>query len=338
MLPYQFDDLLQKIEPFLPRGGLRRPLPSELKLALTLNFLAHGDSARSKSWEFRIGRSTVYKIVQEFPNCIDALDGKHIRIKASPNSGSKYFCYKKFFSIVLMAICNHKYRFLWVDIGQFGSISDGVWSETGLGRCVGQGSFNIPPPCELPGTNIKINHVLVADEAFPLGMNLLKPYSQKFLANGGEDADKARVFNYHLSRARRIIENAFGILASRWQILLKGCNFYPENVDHIIKALICLHNFIMDDETQKPACTRLYCPPNFIDRENENHEIMEGAWRGLGDNSTLYKDLVNMKGNSGTNAAKAQRNVFREYFVSEAGCNQVPWQFQSALRGYCINI
>ncbi|KYN13628.1 hypothetical protein ALC57_14180 [Trachymyrmex cornetzi] len=65
MLPYQFDDLLQKIEPFLPRGGLRRPLPSELKLALTLNFLAHGDSARSKSWEFRIGRSTVYKIVQE---------------------------------------------------------------------------------------------------------------------------------------------------------------------------------------------------------------------------------------------------------------------------------
>ncbi|XP_018366325.1 PREDICTED: uncharacterized protein LOC108763317 [Trachymyrmex cornetzi] len=216
---------------------------------------AHGDSARSKSWEFRIGRSTVYKIVQEvceaiwkalqpivlpqqdlftwkqsvkdfyeewqFPNCIDALDGKHIRIKAPPNSGSKYFCYKKFFSIVLMAICNHKYRFLWVDIGQFGSISDdGVWSETELGRCVGQESFNIPSPCELPGTNIKINHVLVADEAFPLGMNLLKPYSQKFLANGGEDADKARVFNYRLSRARRIIENAFGILASRWQILL----------------------------------------------------------------------------------------------------------------------
>lgn len=78
-----------------------------------------------------------------------------------------------------------------------------------------QGTFDIPPPCELPGTNIKTNHVIVADEAFPLNMNLMKPYSQKFIANAGETADNARVFNYRLSRARRIIENTFGILASR---------------------------------------------------------------------------------------------------------------------------
>lgn len=93
----------------------------------------------------------------------------------------------------------------------------------------------------------------------------------------------------------------------------------------------------MDDEEQRPVATRQYCPPNFTDKENENHEIMEGAWRGLIDNSALYEDLVNMKRNSGTNAAKAQRNVFREYFVSEAGCNQVPWKFELALRGCYIN-
>lgn len=219
-----------------------------------------------------------------------------------------------------------------------GSISDGgVWSESNLGRCVTEGTLDIPLPCELPDTNIRINHVLLADEAFPLNMNMMKPYSQKFLASAGADADKARVFNYRLSRARRIIENTFGILASRWQILLKGCSFYPENVDHIIKALVCLHNFVMDDEEQRPASTRKYCPPNFIDMESENHEIMEGAWRGLIENSALYENLLNMKGNSGTNAAKAQRNVFREYFVSKAGCNQAPWQFELALRGYCIN-
>lgn len=68
-----------------------------------------------------------------------------------------------------------------------GSISDGgVWSETELGKCVTQGTFDVPPPCELPHTNIKTNHVFVVDEAFPLNMNLVKPYSQKFLANAGD--------------------------------------------------------------------------------------------------------------------------------------------------------
>lgn len=197
-----------------------------------------------------------------------------------------------------------------------GSISDGgVWSETELGRCMGQGTFDAPLPCELPGTNIKTNYVLVADEAFPLNMNILKPYSKKFLASADKDADNARVFNYRLSRARRIIENTFGILAARWQILQKGCNFHPENVDHIIKALVCLHNFIMNDEEKKPDATKRYCHSNFVDRDDENHEIMEGAWRGLIDNSALYEDHVHMKGNSGINAAKAQRNVFREYLV-----------------------
>lgn len=73
----------------------------------------------------------------------------------------------------------------------------------------------------------------------------------------------------------------------------------------------------MDDEEQKPVGTRKYCPPNFIDKDDGNYEIMEGAWRGLIDNSALYRDLVNMKRNSGTNAAKSQRNVFRIYKVRD---------------------
>lgn len=52
----------------------------------------------------------------QFPNCIGAVDGK---IKAPFRSGTEYFCYKKFFSLVLMAVCDADYRFVWVDIGQF---------------------------------------------------------------------------------------------------------------------------------------------------------------------------------------------------------------------------
>ena len=58
------------------------------------------------------------------PHCLEALDGKHIRIQKPKNSGSLYFNYKQFFSVVLMALVDSKYQFLWIDVGGVGHLSD----------------------------------------------------------------------------------------------------------------------------------------------------------------------------------------------------------------------
>ena len=59
------------------------------------------------------------------PHTLGSLDGKHIRIKAPPKSGSKSFNYKGFFSFVLMGLVDSGYHFLCVNVGQPGSNSDG---------------------------------------------------------------------------------------------------------------------------------------------------------------------------------------------------------------------
>ena len=61
-----------------------------------------------------------FMIDLHFQNCLGAIDGRHCRVKKPPNSGSLFFNYKKFFSIVLMASCDSKKRFIWANIGDYG--------------------------------------------------------------------------------------------------------------------------------------------------------------------------------------------------------------------------
>lgn len=151
-----------------------------------------------------------------FPNLIGAIDGKHVIIQAPPNTGSLYFSYKKkTFSVVLLALVSADYKFVVIDVGSYGKNSDGaIFSSSALGKLLRRKQLEIPSDKTLPGTNIILPHVIVGVEAFPLSVNLMRPYPGHQTANNEEN----RIFNYRLSRTRRVSENAFGLLVNKFII------------------------------------------------------------------------------------------------------------------------
>ena len=89
-----------------------------------------------------------------FPHCLGSIDGKHITIQAPAKSGSLYYNYKKTFSVVLMASCDSQYKFTTVDIGAYGSQSDGgVFRLSVFGQKIDENEANIQSDSLLPGTN-----------------------------------------------------------------------------------------------------------------------------------------------------------------------------------------
>lgn len=147
-----------------------------------------------------------------FPNCVGSFDGKHVLIQAPTNFGSLFFNYKKTFSIVLMAACDANYRFTLLHFGEMGSNSDaGIFGNCAISQQLKEGRLELPEgTTELPGSHHRTPLFFISDEAFPLSTRMMRPFAGRGLGN------EKRIFNYRLSRARRVIENAFGILASRW--------------------------------------------------------------------------------------------------------------------------
>ena len=130
------------------------------------------------------------------------------------------------------------YKFIYVDVGAAGRA--GVFADSALQKALTINSLDLPDAVALQGISTKISHHVVGDDAFPLNARLMKPYPYRNLEK------EKRIFNYRLSQARRVVENAFGILAHRWRVFLTTIKLSPEKVTDIILAACCLHNLMVE--------------------------------------------------------------------------------------------
>lgn len=157
--PELFQELLDRVGPIIEKKDtfMRKALEPGLRLAITLRYLATGDSYMTLQYGFRVAHNTISNIVADtceaisavlqdevlkcptspaewqavsdqfsrrwnFHNTIGALDGKHVAICCPANAGSIYYNYKGFHSIVLLALVDADYKFLFIDLGANGRL------------------------------------------------------------------------------------------------------------------------------------------------------------------------------------------------------------------------
>ena len=165
---------------------MRKPISAEERLAVTLRYMATGETMESLMYQYRIHSTTLGLFIQpvcraifhvlapQYIKCPDseqewskladktwerwqflngylAVDGKHVGVICPAHSGSDYYNYKGFFSVVLMAFVDFDYHFVIAEAGTQGKISDGgVYRSNEFNKALQSGSLNIPPPRPLP--------------------------------------------------------------------------------------------------------------------------------------------------------------------------------------------
>lgn len=145
----------------------------------------------------------------------------------------------------------------------------------------------------------------------------MRPYPGRSTGNLPNDQ---QIFNYRLSRARRIIENTFGILVAQWRIFRNHIKGNMELVNLIILVAVCLYNFlrIKEENSNEDECH--YCPPTLIDRIDQNEKEIDGDWRHdfKMDAFTSFQSRREEK-----LAAMYIRDEFTKYFLNEG---KLSWQ------------
>lgn len=298
--------------------------------------MATGESFRSLAFAFRISQSYITRIVRlvleslsnrltpillptptkedmveiskdfwkkwNFPNCVGAIDGKHIRIFSPKNSGTLFFNYKDFFSIVLLAIVDANCKFVFVDIGSYGKEGDsGIFTKSKISEKIKNGDF-FPPNAKIPNSDKILPYIIVGDGAFRLDPHMIRPYSKIESRN---DCEK-KIFNYRLSRARRTTENSFGLLSQVFRVFYTPIPLKIQTVDKLVLSACCLHNLLRNQYTYENMSEQHYY--NFDSNDSPANNMIQ----------------LEHTGGYGNYEGFMVRDELKKFFNSPQGA--IPWQ------------
>lgn len=272
MTEHTFAILCNEVRPYIRKKDtrFRESVSVEKRVAVTIWKLATNCEYRIISNLFGIGLSTVCVIVVEtctviatkllgkfvyipqgeslreivrgfedcwgFPQAAGAVDGSHIPITKPLESASDYYNRKGFYSVILQGLVDFRGHFLDIYAGWPGKVHDArVFSNSAL-YAKGRDGKLFPDWSERMG-NCNVPLVILGDPAYPLLPWLMKPYTEN-----EHTPQSKKLFNYRQSRARMVVENAYGRLKGRWRCLLKRLDFRLENVVAVIATCVVLHN------------------------------------------------------------------------------------------------
>ena len=242
------------------------------------------------------------------------MDGKHVMLQAPFNSGADYDNYKQFPSIVLFGLVDANYNFLYANVGSKGRISDGgVFKNTMLYKKLEKKELNLPKEkiLQIPYIS-KVPYFILSDSAFALNEYTMKPFE-----GNPVKGSKERIFNYRLSRARRVVENAFGILSAIFRVFRKPILLEPHKATKVTLAAIHLYNYI------RKTTSRNNIPPELFDRELEDGIVIPGQWRS---NINEFAPIAAIP-RRGSSDAKETRIYLADHFMTNGS---IPFQHHYA--------
>ena len=222
---------------------MSKAIPVELRVALTLWRLATTTDYRTIGHPFGVSKAAACTIVKDvcaaiveillpryikvstgdalnevmygfehkwgFPQCGGAVDGTHILIMSPRDFPADYFNRKGWHSIIMQGMVDHLYRFTNICIGWPGRVHDArILGNSSLYHKGNNKTLFPESKREIGGVEVPV--VVLGDPAYPLLLWMMKPY-----CDTGNLTHDQRRFNYRLSRARVVVEDAYGRLKGR---------------------------------------------------------------------------------------------------------------------------